>query len=135
VIARYVIDTHALIWHLLSQSNLSPKVRDILVQADRGKVEVIIPTIVLVEIVYLAEKGRVAQNLVQAVLQLLQGSGDNYQTVPLDLAVVQSLAQIPRDVVPDMPDRIIAATAFSLNLPLLSRDQAITRATKIKVVW
>lgn len=135
MIARYVIDTHALIWHLLSQPNLSPRVRDILAQADRGEVEVIIPTIVLVEIVYLAEKGRVAQNLVQAVLQLLQGSGDNYQVTPLDLAVVQSLAQIPRDVVPDMPDRIIAATAFSLNLPLLSLDRAITRATKIKVIW
>ncbi|MEK0181377.1 hypothetical protein [Microcoleus anatoxicus] len=31
-----------------------------------------------------------------------------------------AIAQIPRNVVPDMPDRIITATAFYLNLPLVS---------------
>ena len=131
---HYVVDTHALIWHLQSHSNLSPRVRGILSQADQGQAVIIIPTIVLVEIVYLGEKGRIAPNLAQAVLQLLQG-GDNYQVASLDLTVVQSLAQIPRDIVPDMPDRIIAATAFSLNVPLLSRDRAITQATQIEVVW
>jgi PIN domain nuclease of toxin-antitoxin system len=131
---HYVIDTHALIWHLQSHPNLSPRVRAILSQADQGQAVIIIPTIVLIEIVYLGEKGRIAQNLAQTVLQLLQG-GDNYQVASLDLSVVQSLAQIPRSIVSDMPDRIIAATAFSLNVPLLSRDQAITQATQIEVVW
>jgi predicted nucleic acid-binding protein len=35
------------------------------------------------------------------------------------------LAKIDRDSIPDMPDRIIAATASHLNVPLLSRDKKI----------
>ena len=132
---RYITDTHALIWHLQSHPNLSPKVQAIFAEADQGQVLIIIPSIVLVEIIYLAEKGRIAQNLVQSVLKLLQGGSSNYQIAPLDLPTAQSLAQIPRTVVPDMPDRIIAATALVLNGPLLSRDSAITKATQIKVIW
>lgn len=37
--------------------------------------------------------------------------------------------------VPDMPDRIIAATALHLNLPLLSRDRQIASLPGIIVVW
>ena len=37
---------------------------------------------------------------------------------PLDYNVASALRSIPRDIVPDMPDRIIAATALHLGLPL-----------------
>jgi PIN domain nuclease of toxin-antitoxin system len=33
-----------------------------------------------------------------------------------------------------MPDRIIAATANHLNLPLVTRDRKI-RSSKVKTVW
>jgi PIN domain nuclease of toxin-antitoxin system len=54
--------------------------------------------------------------------------------VPLDFAVAQAIRQIPRDDVPDMPDRIIAATAHHLNLPLVTYDQKI-QASVIKTIW
>ena len=47
----------------------------------------------------------------------------------------QTLHQIPRDVVPDMPDRIIAATAFYLKLPLVTRDMQIQALTTIQTIW
>ena len=59
----------------------------------------------------------------------------NYQLAPLNFEVVESLKQIPRSVVPDMPDRIISATALALKLPLLSKDSAILRLLNIKVIW
>jgi len=37
-------------------------------------------------------------------------------------------------VVPDMPDRIITATAFYLNLPLVSCDSKI-QAANIQTIW
>ncbi len=37
--------------------------------------------------------------------------------------------------VPDMPDRIIAATALHLNLPLLSRDGQIAQVPSLTVIW
>jgi PIN domain nuclease of toxin-antitoxin system len=33
-----------------------------------------------------------------------------------------------------MPDRIIAATGWSLNIPIISRDRKI-KVSKIKTIW
>jgi predicted nucleic acid-binding protein len=53
---------------------------------------------------------------------------------PVDRVVVDALGQINRDEVPDMPDRIIAATALALGVPLLSRDRKI-RASSLETIW
>jgi len=135
VSARYVTDTHALIWHLQGQTKLSSKVSSIFSRADNGQAIIIIPTIVLVEMIYLAEKKRIAANLVNLVLQLLQSGSQNYQLAPLDLLTVNSIALIPRTLVPDMPDRIIAATGHMLNLPLLTRDPAIIKVPQLQTIW
>ena len=84
---------------------------------------------------YLAEKKRIANTLVKMALDLLRGAGKNYWLVPLDLAVVEVLEQVPRSLVPDMPDRIIAATALCLGLPLLSRDRAMAAVEGLEVIW
>jgi predicted nucleic acid-binding protein len=49
--------------------------------------------------------------------------------------IAQILQQIPRSTVPDMPDRIIAATALHLNLPLVSKDRKIQALQSIQIVW
>nr|WP_293229105.1 hypothetical protein [Microcoleus sp. PH2017_05_CCC_O_A] len=54
--------------------------------------------------------------------------------MPLSIEIAQAIAQIPRNVVPDMPDRIITATAFYLNLPLVSCDSKI-QAANIQTIW
>jgi predicted nucleic acid-binding protein len=52
----------------------------------------------------------------------------------LTVAVVEAMKQVLRAEVPDMPDRIIAATAAYLNLPVISRDRRILTA-KLKTIW
>lgn len=133
--AVYVLDTHALIWHLQNSPRLSPTVRSILTQVDGGEAVAVVPTIVLVEMVYLAEKGRIDQDLLELAIGRLGEESENYQIAPLDYAVVVGLRRIPRSVVADMPDRIIAATALALGLPLFSTDSAIAGLNEIEVVW
>ena len=94
-----------------------------------------ISTITLVEMVYLAEKNRIPQEPIAALIDGLQLSIDNYRLVPIDLGVIHALEQVPRKAVPDMPDRIIVATAVSLGLPLLSRDAAIQDFEGIESIW
>ena len=53
---------------------------------------------------------------------------------PLDFDVAIALQQIPSIAVPDMPDRINAATALHLNLPLVTRDRKI-QAASISTIW
>jgi predicted nucleic acid-binding protein len=54
--------------------------------------------------------------------------------VPVDESIANVLPQISREVVPDMPDRIIAATALHLNLPLITRDRRL-QASGIPTIW
>nr|HID13466.1 PIN domain-containing protein [Anaerolineae bacterium] len=131
----YIADTHSLIWYLQDNPRLSLRARSLFSQADVGKATLVVPTIVLVEMTYLAEKKRIAYTLVKAALNLLRGASKNYRLAPLDLAVVEALERTPRSVVSDMPDRIIAATALSLGLPLLSRDPAMKAVGGLEVIW
>ncbi len=131
----YVTDTHALIWRIQNNPKLSSRCQQIFSQVDEGGSIMIIPTIVLVEMIYLAEKKRIEPELVTNTLKLLQVESENYQLNPLDLAVVAGVQQIQRALVPDMPDRIIAATALSLGLPLLSRDSAIAKVSELRIIW
>ena len=52
----------------------------------------------------------------------------------LTSGVADALATIPRNIVPDMPDRIIAATAKHLDLPLISKDKKII-SSGINIIW
>ena len=65
-------------------------------------------------------------------LDVVNGS---YAVAPLDQHVARALRNVPRSDVPDMPDRIIVATAYQLGFPLLTRDGAIRKADVVPVVW
>jgi len=54
--SNLVTDTHPLIWYLEDSSNLSPAANQAFERCDRGDIVIYIPTICLVEIVYLQEK-------------------------------------------------------------------------------
>jgi predicted nucleic acid-binding protein len=48
--------------------------------------------------------------------------------------IVDAMRQIRRAEVPDMPDRIIAATAAYLDVPVISRDRRIL-STNLQTIW
>jgi len=45
------------------------------------------------------------------------------------------LHQVPWSAVPELADRIIAATAFAFDLPLITKDQRITDSGVVQTVW
>jgi len=52
----------------------------------------------------------------------------------LSAAVVDSMRRVSRLEVPDMPDRIVAATGIYLGVPVISRDARI-RAASLRTIW
>ncbi|MBI3698717.1 MAG: type II toxin-antitoxin system VapC family toxin [Acidobacteria bacterium] len=129
-----VADTHAVLWYLLKSTALSPSALAALREAVRTGDRIYVASISLVETTYLVEKGRAPRIALDRLTEAVQDVGTNLELVSLSLAVAQAVRSIPREVVPDMPDRIIAATALHLSLPLITRDRRI-QAANVQTIW
>ncbi|MFN7948635.1 MAG: PIN domain-containing protein [Blastocatellia bacterium] len=129
-----VTDTHALIWYLENDPRLGPDASRIYDDCDRGQAIVHVPTMCLIEIVYLQEKGRIPLHLKTAFENKLKAGTSGLVVADLTAGVVDALARIPRTEIPEMPDHIIAATALHLGLPLMSRDHRI-RSSIVTTIW
>ncbi len=129
-----VADTHTVIWHLLSRENLSRNATVALENATAMGDPIYVASISVVEVTYLVERRRLANLALQELIRVLSNPESDLVMVPLTLGVAQTIQEIPRDDIPDMPDRIIAATALHLNLPLVTRDRKI-RSSAIETIW
>jgi PIN domain nuclease of toxin-antitoxin system len=130
-----VADTHAVIWYLLKAAKLSVEALAALDTATQEGEPIYLASISLVEVIYLTEKGKLPQVALERLNAALTEPEAGFVLVPLDGSIIQAVQQIPGDVVPEMPDRIIAATAFYLNLPLVTRDLRIQMLDVISTVW
>ena len=80
------------------------------------------------------EKGKVASHTLQEIQRLLHDPVYGLRLIDLDEGIAQALATIPRVQVPDMPDRIIAATAVRHSVPCVSRDGKI-QLSQVPTIW
>lgn len=129
-----VVDTHAVVWYLLNDQRLSPAAGAVLDQTTRAGDPILIASISLVELIYLVEKGRIPGSTHTRLRSAIGDPDGPYQLAPLDQDVADAVYSIDRQLVPDLPDRIIAATALAWNLPLVSRDSRI-RSSQVRTIW
>lgn len=129
-----VVDTHAIVWYPLSDPRLSLRAADALDSATAGGELIHVPSICLVELTYLVEKGRLPAVARHRLVEALDDPTTPCLLAPLDRAVVDAIGSVSRSEVPDLPDRIVAATAAALGAPLISRDAKI-RASRIHTIW
>lgn len=130
-----ISDTHAAIWYFSISPAMSATARQAFNNVVAGGNVIILPTVSIVEIVYLIEKNRLVPQTLSRLMQYLNLPNSSFVTQNLTAGIAQTLAQIPRSTVPDMPDRIIAATALHLNLPLVTKDRKIQALQSIQIVW
>jgi PIN domain nuclease of toxin-antitoxin system len=129
-----VADTHAVIWYLAGDTRLSATARHFMDSAANNGDEIAVAAITLVEMVYLLEKGRISP---QSFSQLAEELGDPdsmFVEVTVDLKIARAVSRVHVNQVPDMPDRIVAATALQHNVPVISRDGKI-QLSSIKTIW
>jgi len=125
-----ILDTHAIVWYLMESPNLSNKALNAIDNAEK----IYISAISIIEIIYLQEKGKIPQMCLEVIEQILNDNNYHWMVIPCDFNIAKYLSQIDREIIPEMPDRIIAATALYLNLPLITRDTKITAST-VKTIW
>jgi predicted nucleic acid-binding protein len=87
-----------------------------------------------VELTYLVEKARLPAAARQVLIQAIDDPARPYALAPLDRRVADTLALVLCNEIPDLPDRIIAATAIALQIPVVSRDRKI-RASAVNTIW
>ncbi len=129
-----VADTHTVIWSLFEPSRLSVAAKTALANAEAAGAPVYVSSVSIVELRYLAEKGKFTEDDYDAVLKVLRDPATAPTVVPLDTEAADASKLIARAIVPDMLDRIIAATAHYLGLPLITCDRKI-QASGIATIW
>jgi predicted nucleic acid-binding protein len=82
----------------------------------------------------LIEKNRLPQSAYDELTQALADPEHVFTEAVFSAAIVQAMRQVSRAEVPDMPDRMVAATAVYFDVPVISRDRRI-RAASLKTVW
>ena len=125
-----ILDTHAFIWYLDKSLNnkLSQKALKAIQEAE-GTYTIYIPIIVLMEILYLVEKGRINLSFPKLLLTLEESM--NYRIVSFDTRLLK-IAETIKGM--EAHDRLIMATALLTGSPLVSNDKEI-HAKGIKVIW
>jgi len=128
-------DTHAAIWYLKKDPRLSPAAFLAMEAAIRTGAPIYLSVISLVEVCYLIEKGKLpVTDWPLLTSSISNGVKSAIELVSFDRKIAETLPHVSRAAIPDMPDRIIAATALHLGVPLVSRDRKI-QASSIQTIW
>jgi len=129
-----VADTHTALWYLHKNPRLSVTARTFMDDAAQAGHDIALSPISLAEIVYLVEKNRLPVSAYEELKAALADPEYVIEEAPFTAEVVEAMRQVPRAEVPDMPDRIVAATAVCLRVPVISRDSRI-RSSNIQTIW
>lgn len=129
-----VADTHVIIWYIFADLRLSVVARNTIEQIAAEGNQVAFSSITLAEIIYLIERGRIDVSTFDRLLEAVEGDNALLVEIPFDRNIAQALRQVDRVQIPDLPDRIIAATALYLDVPIISRDRRI-QLSDIDTIW
>jgi PIN domain nuclease of toxin-antitoxin system len=127
----YVVDTHSLVWFLEGDARLSSAARAALTDPS---VQIVIPTMVLVEIVFLYSRHRITTALPAAFAHI--SAAPNCKIHPLDETVTQ---HIPTSLT--IHDAIIVATAIVYRdvlgerTAIITKDAQIAASGVVAVIW
>ncbi len=83
------------------------------------------------EILYLAEAKRITLSLGNLLTTIARSA--NYSIVPVDSRIVEAAVEI--DDVPELHDRILAATAVVYDVPILTPDRMMMASRHVRAVW
>jgi len=130
----YLLDTHAWVWWLTDSKSLSRKARLLITDqlADRS---VYLASISVWEISQLARSGRFTVSTDLWEWLQIGISIPGLSLVPLSAEIAYQSTALPGEFHKDPADRIIVATARSLQATIISKDSLINKYKGVRSVW
>ncbi len=127
---EFVTDTMAVVLRL-EKRRMGKMAKSLFEYAELGDTYIYIPSIVFAKILYLFEKGRISISLENVQDYLMKFS--QIKEYSMTFSVIQSSKKITD--IRELHDRLIAGSALSLGLPLITNDPVIEASAFIKTVW
>lgn len=134
--SSFVLDIHGLLWYLEGNRRLGNRARRTI---EAPESHLIVPIIVLAEAGIIIEQRRTKIPSVSHLLDSL-GKDSRFEVYPLSLDVFRRSLTPEAQRIPELHDRLIDATALYLrdlgqNVRLITRDQSLSEAKLLPVVW
>ncbi len=131
-----VLDTHALIWWVDDDAQLSDRARKAIkkeISSDAG--QVLISTITAWEIALLVDKGRLTLTMDVKDWIDTVAAIEGVRFVPIDNDIAMQSVKLPGEFHLDPADRMIVALARRLSTPLITSDAKIQAYKHVKTIW
>lgn len=131
---KYILDTHALIWHLEGNSLLGAAAKRIIGDPNS---DLVLPVIALAEAMFIVEKGRSAIPKVQDLISDVTND-KRIDIYPLTAGILEESSSLT--VIPEIHDRLILATGFYLQnlgevVEIVTKDSEITASSVLPICW
>lgn len=127
---NYVADTHSLVWYFTEDPRLSKKALDAFEQT-KQKDLIIIPTVVLAELMFISQKGRITITFSETLKKIEES--ENFNVAPLDIEILKVADKMKAAI--EMHDKLIVATALYFEAALITRDEGIKKLGIVSTVW
>lgn len=134
LVSVYVTDTHPLIWYASrTYRQLSHRALRAFEQAENGEAFILVPAPVLWEVSILDKAGHIT--LSKPFAQWLRDLRQKpcFDQVPLDADIIRESRAYGFNN--DIFDAAIVATAKLRDVPLITKDAAITNAGLVEIYW
>ena len=127
----YVTDTHSLIWYLTDSPKLSFAANRSFKEIEEGKAKLLIPAIVIAEIIYIVERGKVEADLNNLIKRIQEAH--NFEFSPLEFN--QLLCLKDQTEIHEMHDQLIVCEALLSGAKIIIKDKKIRDSGFVKVLW
>jgi PIN domain nuclease of toxin-antitoxin system len=127
-----LLDTHIVIWLAFEPDKLSKRAKQV-IRAARVEGGLAIAGITLMELAWLAEKGRVETTL--SVESFVRQCASKMTVLPITPEIAARAVSFPDSYPKDPQDRLIGATALVEGIRLVTHDKLIKKSGVVPVIW